>query len=119
MTGIGQVVVGKSCGYTLKYEGGSLTVQIGIRKKRKMVLRTGQLNNPMSYFEVGDYNHGNEPGKVLIFDIWLSARLRKSGVIDVLKRMVLSAMQQGITDKTRFVRLPQPAVVVVACTLPI
>lgn len=45
--------------------------------------------------------------------------MENSGVVNVLKRILLGAMQKYITDKMRFVRLPQPAVDVVGCTLPI
>lgn len=45
--------------------------------------------------------------------------MENSGVVDVLKRILLGAMQKCISDKIRFVRLPQSAVNVVGCTLPI
>lgn len=67
MTKVGQVEVGKSFEYDLRYQGGKLSVQINDEKK--MVISTGQLDNPMSYFKVGNYNQGNEPSEVVFHDI--------------------------------------------------
>lgn len=67
MTEVGHVEVGKRFEYDLRYEGGNLTVQIDNEKKK--VMSTGQLDSPNSYFKVGNYNQGNEPSEVLLYDI--------------------------------------------------
>lgn len=67
MTEVGQVEVGKSFEYDLRYQGGKLSVQIDDEKK--MIMSTGQLDNPISYFKVGNYNQGNEPSEVVFYDI--------------------------------------------------
>jgi len=65
MTEVGEV--GRRFGYNLRYEGGNLTVRIDDDEKK--IMSTGQLNSPMSYFEVGNYNEGNGLSEVVFNDI--------------------------------------------------
>lgn len=67
MTEVGHIDVGDTFEYELRYEGGKLSVQIDGGEKQ--LLSTGKLENPKSYFKVGNYNQGSEPNEVIFYDI--------------------------------------------------
>ena len=67
MTEVGQVEVGKTFEYELRYEEGKLSVRIDDGEKQ--VMSTGRLDRPKSYFKVGNYNQGDDPSEVMFSDI--------------------------------------------------
>lgn len=67
MTEVGQVEVGKTFEYELRYEEGKLSVRIDDGEKQ--VMSTGRLDSPKSYFKVGNYNQGDDPSEVMFSDI--------------------------------------------------
>ncbi|KAJ8117889.1 hypothetical protein OPT61_g1013 [Boeremia exigua] len=76
MTEIGNVAVGATFQYELRYEGGKLSVRIDDGEQK--IMSTGKLNSPKSYFKVGNYNQGKEPSEVVFHDIEIG---QKSGVL--------------------------------------
>lgn len=67
MTEVGHVEVGKEFEYVLRYEGGKLSVQIDGAEKR--TLSTRKLQDPESYFKVGNYNQGDDASEVVFYSI--------------------------------------------------
>lgn len=67
MTEVGNVAIGKMFEYQLRYEGGRFSVQIDGEEKK--FLSTGKIDNPKSYFKVGNYNQGTEPSEVILHNI--------------------------------------------------
>jgi Alginate lyase len=65
--GIGHVPVGQKFSYQLAFENNVLSVKINDGKPKR--LSTYSLDKPRSYFQVGNYNQGDNPSDVHVYSI--------------------------------------------------
>lgn len=72
MTEIGQIDVGKTFGYEIRYEENKLSISIDGDEFK--TLSTGKLTGPKSYFKVGNYNQGDSPSEVEFHEIDIAHR---------------------------------------------
>lgn len=70
LTTIGNVALNTTFSYELRYENGDLSVQIDDGGFQK--LSTYELDDPESYFKVGNYLQGSKPSEVHFYDISIS-----------------------------------------------
>jgi Alginate lyase len=61
---VGNVPLGQRFTYMIAYENGSLKVTVA---NKTTTLDVQQLDNPESYFKVGNYNQGDSPSEVHVF----------------------------------------------------
>ncbi|KAJ5459512.1 uncharacterized protein N7458_001064 [Penicillium daleae] len=66
-TSIGNIPVGKTFSYEIRYENSTLSLSINGGALKEVSL--GNLNSPSSYFKAGNYNQGDTPSEVHFFDI--------------------------------------------------
>ncbi|ETI27026.1 hypothetical protein G647_10125 [Cladophialophora carrionii CBS 160.54] len=66
-TSIGNIPVGQTFSYEIRYESNVLSVSLNGGAPRE--LDTYELNSPPSYFKVGNYNQGDSPSDVHFFSI--------------------------------------------------
>ncbi|KAF2007814.1 polysaccharide lyase family 7 protein [Amniculicola lignicola CBS 123094] len=74
MTRVGSVDIGSVFDYEVRYENGSLQMRLtgaGVTDGagKWQTFGTGSLRGPASYFKVGNYNQGDSPSEVWIYDI--------------------------------------------------
>ncbi|KAJ6095187.1 hypothetical protein N7467_002700 [Penicillium canescens] len=66
-TSIGNITIGKTFSYDIRYEQSILTV--GINGGAPKTVSLGNLNPLLSYFKAGNYNQGDSPSEVHFFEI--------------------------------------------------
>lgn len=66
-TSMGNIALGKTFTYEIRYENGTLSVSINGGAAK--VVSLGNLNSPLSYFKAGNYNQGDSPSEVHFFKI--------------------------------------------------
>jgi len=69
-TYVGNAAVGSTFSYEIRYENNILQVALNGGALHK--LSTFELDAPLSYFKVGNYNQGDTPSEVHFFDITVS-----------------------------------------------
>jgi hypothetical protein len=66
-TTIGNIPVGNTFSYEIRYESNVLSISLNGGTQKQ--LDTYELDSPLSYFKVGNYNQGNSPSDVHFFSI--------------------------------------------------